>query len=198
MPRLPVLALAVLAACASAPRGVPVQMASPLPTSLDLAAAYRPEGQVYAAFGRGAGVTVSYGANGVVGPGTSIQRNREGKWGGTIAGNPVLLEAGDGTLRGAGIDLTVRRDGDALLVSGLWRNTRLDLSFRASRIQGTPGAGCSLDLRPPDDGPIWRGMLACPAMDVASMQLDGAAMELPDVALPQFLLAFLATLPETP
>ena len=39
-----------------------------------------------------------------------------------------------------------------LLVARLWRNARMDLDFRKEHIGGTPGAGCSIDLRP-SEGP---------------------------------------------
>lgn len=197
MHRVHLLVLLLATACAGAPRGVPLPMAAPPPTSVDLGGTYRPEGEVSCSIGRSAGVTNSYGRYRVVGPTTSLARNLEGKWGGTIAGEPVLLEVRDGTIRGAGVELTVRRDGDALLVAGLWRNARLDLAFRKDHIGGTPGAGCSLDLRP-SEGTVWRGFLACPNPDAAFLRLDGAAMEIPDLAMPQWLFAFLGALPEGP
>ena len=195
--RLAALALLLVTACATAPRGVPLAMGSPPPTRIDLASAYQPEGEVFAAYGRSAGATNSYGRYRVVGPGTSLSRNLEGRWGGTLSGQSVLLEVEDGRIRGAGVELTVRRDGDALLVSGLWRNARMDLDFRKEHIGGTPGAGCSIDLRPSEGG-VWRGFLACPNPDVASVRLAGAAIDVPDVAMPQWLLAFLGALPEGP
>lgn len=197
MSRFPALVLILSTACATAPRGVPLAMNGPAPTSVDLAGTYRPEGEVFAAYGRGVGVTNSYGRYRVVGPNTSLSRNPEGRWGGTLGGQSVLLDVGDGRIRGAGVELTVRRDGDEILVSGLWRNARMDLAFREDHIGGTPGAGCSLDLRP-SEGSAWRGMLACPNPDVAVVRFDGAAAELPGVAMPQWLFAFLGTLPEAP
>jgi hypothetical protein len=109
----------------------------------------------------------------------------------------MLLEVGDGFIRGAGVELTVRRDGDALLVSGLWRNARMELDFQKDHIGGTPGAGCSLDLRLSEGG-SWRGFLACPTPDTAILRLDGSAMDVPDVTLPPWLFAFLGALPEGP
>ena len=125
MSRLLAPALLLAAACATAPRGAPLAMGSPPPTSVDLASAYQPEGEVFATYGRGAGVANSYGRNRVVGPGTSLSRNLEGRWGGTLSGHSVLL-------------------------------------------------------------------------DVAVLRLAGAAVDVPDVAMPQWLLAFLGALPETP
>ena len=197
MSRLAVVALVLATACATAPRGVPLAMGGPAPTSIDLSGSYRPEGEVFATFGRGAGVTNSYGRYKVVGPYTSLSRNLEGRWGGTLGGQSVLLDVEDGRVRGAGVELTVRRDGDALLVSGLWRNARMELELRPGHIGGTPGAGCSLDLRP-SEGNSWRGFLACPNPDVAIARFDGAASDVPDVAMPQWLFAFLGTLPEGP
>ena len=197
MPRIPALALFLVTACAGAPRGAPLPMATPAPSSVDLAGTYLPEGEVFFSVGRGAGVTNSYGRNRVAGPTTSLSRNLEGKWGGTLSGQPVLLEVGDGFVRGAGVELTVRRDGEALLVSGLWRNARMELAFRKDHVGGTPGAGCSIDLRPSDGGP-WRGFLACPTPDTAILRLHGSAGDVPDVTMPQWLFAFLGALPEGP
>jgi hypothetical protein len=190
-------ALILLAACATAPRGVPLAMGGSPPTSVDLSGEYRPDGEIHATVGRGVGVENSYGRYRVVGPRTSLSVNQQGRWGGTLAGETVLLDVSDGRIRGAGVDLSVRRDGGALRVSGLWRNARLDMTFESDHIRGTPGGGCSLDLRPA--GSItWRGFLACPTQDLAVFQLDGAAGDLPDVAMPQWLFAFLGALPEGP
>ena len=197
MSRTLALALLLATACAGAPRGVPLSMTTPPPSRMDLAGTYRAEGEVFLSVGRGAGVTNSYGRDRVAGPTTSLSRNLEGKWGGTLGGQPVLLEVGDGFIRGSGVELTVRRDGDALLVSGLWRNARMDLAFRTDHIGGTPGAGCSLDLRP-SEGAAWRGFLACPTPDAAILRLDGSAMDVPDVTMPSWLFAFLGALPEGP
>jgi hypothetical protein len=197
MPRslLPLLLLA--AACASAPRGTPLPMGGPPPSSLELAAPYRSEGEVFVAFGRTSGITNSYGGYRVVGPNTSLSMNSEGRWGGTIAGQPALLDVTPGRITGAGVDLQVRRDGEAVAVTGLWRSARLDMTFKPDHIGGTPGSGCSLDLRPAGDS-FWRGFIGCPSMDAAVVQLTGAAADVPDVAMPQWLFAFLAALPEAP
>jgi hypothetical protein len=198
MPRPLLLPLLLLAsACASAPRGTPLTMGGAPPSSLDLAGEYRREGEIHAAIGRGAGVTNSYGRYRVVGPDTSFSVNAQGRWGGTIARQAVLLDVAPGRITGAGVDLDVRRDGEALVVTGLWRNARLDMTFKADHIGGTPGAGCSLDLRPAG-ATTWRGFLGCPSMEAAVFQLEGAAADVPDVAMPQWLFAFLAALPEGP
>jgi hypothetical protein len=167
------------------------------PTSVEVASGYRADGEVYTSFGRSAGVTNSYGRNRVVGPNTSLSRNTEGRWAGTLGGQTVLLEVGPGRIRGAGVELTVVKVAEGFAVSGLWRNARLDLTFGKDRISGTPGGGCSLELQPAA-GNAWRGFFACPATEVAVLQLDGAALDYPDVELPQWLLAFLGTLPEGP
>jgi hypothetical protein len=167
-------------------------MDAPPPTGVEAASAYRPEGQVHAAYGRGAGVTNSFDRNRVVGPATSLARNAEGRWGGTIGGQAVLLDAGAGRIQGAGVELSVRRDGGALLVSGLWHGARLDLEFRKDLITGTPGGGCSIELRPAQGG-TWRGLYACPNPDVAVLELEGAAADVPEVPLPAWLFAFLGT-----
>jgi len=194
---LPAALLCTLAACATAPRGAPVAMDASRPTAMDLASTYRPDGEIYGQFGRAAGVTNSYGRYRVVGPTTSLSYTAQGLWGGRIGGDDVLLEAKDGRISGAGVDLRVTREGGALLVSGLWRRARLDLTLTDVRIQGTVGGGCSLDLHPAS-GTSWRGLFGCPGPDQAAIALDGAAMEVPDVAMPQWLFAFLGTLPEGP
>ena len=197
MPRTIAFLILALSACASAPRGAPVAMDGEAPTSVEVASSYRPDGDVYTSFGRSPGVTNSYGKNRVVGPNTSLSRNTQGRWAGTLAGQNVLLEVGEGRIQGAGVELTVVKAAEGFAVSGLWRNARLDLTFGKDRISGTPGGGCSLDLQPAA-GNTWRGLFACPATDVAVLQLDGAALDYPEVALPQWLFAFLGTLPEGP
>jgi len=189
--------LCILAGCATSQRGSPVAMGATPPTAMELAATYRPDGEIFGLFGRGAGVSNSYGRYRVVGPTTSLGYTSQGRWGGRIGGDDVLLEAKDGRISGAGVDLFVTREGGAILVSGLWRRVRLDLTFTSDRIQGTPGAGCAIDLHP-SSGTSWRGLYGCPNLEPATISLDGAAMEVPDVAMPQWLFAFLGTLPEGP
>ena len=186
-----------LSACATAPRGTPVAMGATPPTAMELAATFRPEGEIYGQYGRAAGITNAYGRYRVVGPTTSLSYTSQGLWGGRIGGDDVLLEAKDGRISGAGVDLRVTREGGSLLVSGLWRRARLDLTFTDVRIEGTIGGGCSIDLHP-GPGTSWRGLFGCPNPEQAMIALEGAAMEVPDVPLPQWLFAFLGTLPEGP
>ncbi|MEI7705878.1 MAG: hypothetical protein WCK73_14920 [Deltaproteobacteria bacterium] len=197
MTRVPLLALLLLAACASAPRGAPLAMDASPPTAAALRMSYRSDGAIYLAVGRAAGITNSYGANQVVGPNTSLARNSQGRWAGTLGGQTTMLEVSSGRIQGAGVDLTVLRQGEELLVSGLWRNARLELRFQKDQVTGTPGAGCSIDLNLVE-GKGWRGFLACPNPDAASMELEGAANDIPDAAMPQWLFAFLGAFPEGP
>ncbi len=197
LPTVIAVAASALCACASAPRGVPVAMDSSPPSALDMAGRFQAEGEIYAAYGRTPGVTNAYSRYRVVGPRTSLAYSKDGKWGGTVSGREVLLTASAGRIRGAGVDLEVTRDGEELVVQGLWQGQRIDLTVRDDAIRGTPGLGCSLSLRP-SESTWWRGFLACPAQDMAAVRLDGAAGEVPNVPMPQWLFAFLGTLPEGP
>ncbi len=195
MNRLAPVLLLALAACASAPRGTPVYMSSTPPTPGELDTRYVATGEIFSAYGRDVGLTNSYGTYQVVGPRTSLSYTREGKWGGTLAGEPLLVSVSSGRITGADVNLEVRRDGEEIRVTGLWHGTRLDLGFRPDGITGNPGRNCSLSLRPAE-GTWWRGFLGCPNLDTATIRLERAASELPDVAMPQWLFAFLAGLPE--
>jgi hypothetical protein len=161
------------------------------PSALEAAGAFRPEGEVHLAAARSAGTTTAYGRWRVVGPTASLSLNAEGQWGGTLKGEPLLVAARDGRIIGAGVDLDVRREGRVVRVQGLFRQQRVDLSLSEDAVSGTPGGGCSLELKP-GEGMRWTGILGCPATEVLAMELRGAAGSLPDVPLPQWLLAFLA------
>jgi hypothetical protein len=187
------LAATLLAACATGPRGVPVAMDATPPSALEAGTPFRPEGEIFLAPARTAGTTTAYGRWRVVGPNASLSVNAQGQWGGTLKEEPLLLTARDGRITGAGVELDAWREGSSIRVRGLWRKERLDLTFSPDGIRGTPGAGCSLDLQP-GEGLRWNGFLGCPGPDLLVMELRGTAGSLPDVPLPQWLLAFLAGL----
>lgn len=197
MNRLAPALLLALAACASAPRGTPLYMDSTPPTRGQLDTRYESTGEIFSSYGRDVGLSTTYGRYQVVGPQTGLSFTLEGKWGGTLGGQPFLVQATPGRITGGDVNLEVRRDGEEIRVSGFWRGSRLDLGIRPDGITGKLGRSCSLTLRPAE-GTWWRGFLGCPNLDPASIRLERAASELPDVAMPQWLFAFLAGIPELP
>ena len=190
--RLLSLAALALAACAGAP-AVPV----PMPTSAegDGEVIFLPLGSV--------GYGAAFDTHRVVGPNVNMAATPEGVWGGDLRGRNVVLEIGDGRLLGAAFDLAVEREGDAIRLSGLLGNRRVNLKVSPREIQGTLDGGvCSFDLSLESPG-RYQGFLSCPAprgeslpiVTSASLRLVGEAARLDQPMLPQLALALLAVLP---
>jgi hypothetical protein len=148
----------------------------------------------------------------VMGPTVSMALTPEGVWGGDLRGRNVVLEISEGRLRGAGFDVSVERDGDALHLAGLVGDRRVNVQISSKRFQGTLGiTGCSFDLPAATQG-SYQGFLSCPVprtpgvstaasgqrlpvVTSASLRLAGNAARLDPPVLPQLALALLAVLP---
>jgi len=191
-------ASAALVAC-STPSAV---MMTPPPTSSP------PPGQPFQATGgvafdaQGLGARVEYGPWGVTGPGVELVYAGGGQWSGRLDGADVRISTSWGRIYAPGLDIRVSQSGKELIVRGAWYGRHVDLTVSTTRLSGSPDGGtCSFRFTAAGPG-LLAGELGCGGADGGkgsasngSLRLAGEAALLPEVLMPQFVLALLCALP---
>ncbi|HVP68357.1 MAG TPA: hypothetical protein VMT17_13970 [Anaeromyxobacteraceae bacterium] len=194
-----VAAAAITLVACSAPSAV---LMTPPPTSSP------PKGQPFQATGgvsfdaQGVGATVEYGPWGVTGPGVELVYAGGGQWAGHLDGTEVRISTTWGRIYGPGLDVLVNRSGRDLVIRGAWFGKAVDFTIGIDRLAGSPdGGACSLNFSAAGPG-LLAGELGCGAAGGAkasvsrgSLRLAGEAAMIPDVLMPQFVLALLSALP---
>jgi hypothetical protein len=150
----------------------------------------------------GLGTAIAYGPWRVSGPGIELRYAGDGNWTGRISGADVQVHAQSGLVTGPAIQLDLVQDGSSLAIRGTWTGHRVDLTVGRLGLVGTlEKGGCDIQLRPVETG-TFAGPLGCPARaggarttSEGTLRLDGEALLVPDVLLPQFVLALLSALP---
>ena len=151
----------------------------------------------------GMGASVAYGPWRVVGAGIDVTYAGGGRWAGRLSGDDVVLATSSGRVTGPGTDLALSRSGKDLLLRGTWARRKLDLAVGPERLVGSPdGGSCSFRFAATGPGRL-EGDLGCSGASGgkassahAALALDGEAVLVPDVLMPQFVLALLAALPQ--
>jgi hypothetical protein len=157
----------------------------------------------------GVGTRVAYGPWGVRGPGIDVSYAGQGDWVGRLGDAEVRFDTADGVVSGPWGVLEVQRRGAQLLVRGQWSRRKVDLTVGQDRLRGgVDGGACTFDLGPAEAGTppepgVLTGTLGCsgapgggpPTSSQGMLRLGGEAVLLPEVLLPQFVLALLAALP---
>ncbi len=150
----------------------------------------------------GVGSSTSYGPWQVKGAGLDLAYAGNGAWTGTWNGAAVRLVASEGRLQGPGTELLIEQHDGALSMRGSWAGRSVDVTVGKKGLRGRldPG-GCSLELEPAEFGTL-TGPVGCPGgtgkgatSATGTLRLQGEAVLVPGVLLPQFVLALLASLP---
>jgi len=150
----------------------------------------------------GAGSSASYGPWQVKGAGIALAHSGNGAWTGTWNGTAVRLVASQGRLQGPGTELLIEQHDGALSMRGSWAGRAVDVTVGKKGLRGRldPG-GCTLELAPAEVG-ILSGPVGCPGgagrdatSAIGTLRLQGEAVLVPGVLLPQFVVALLASLP---
>jgi hypothetical protein len=150
----------------------------------------------------GLGSTVSYGPWRVTGAGLDLSYGGGGAWTGTWNGAAARFVASQGRVQGPGTELLVEQHDDSLSMRGTFGGRSVDVRIGRAGLRGRvdPG-GCTLELAPAPDG-ILSGPVGCPGSAgkaatsaAGALRLQGEAVLVPAVLLPQFVLAVLASLP---
>ena len=191
MRRPALIAAALLAACAT-PKVTPL----PMPSA-------EGSGEISFVPTGSAGTSAAFDQTRVFGPMVNMEASAEGVWGGDLRGQSVVLDVSEGRLRGAGLEMAVEREGDALRLGGLVRSRRVSLRLSPKFLTGTvDGGACSFDMRLASPG-VYRGSVSCSprrsqrlsSVPTATLRLAGDAARVESPVLPQFVLALLAVLP---
>ena len=179
--------LGLAAGCATTSSGTPVPMSQPA-GELAPGAAFAPIGELVFSDGRGA----AYDAYRVQGPRVNMTYASNGAWSGLLDGRNVMVTAAAGKITGAGGTLYVNREGDQLTIRGQWMQRSISLVVSAAALKGRTGeVGPSFDFTRTARN-VMSGQMG---VGRGGVELRGEAQQVPEVAMPQFVLALLATLP---
>jgi hypothetical protein len=147
----------------------------------------------------GLGTAVAYGPWRVSGPGIELRYAGGGAWTGKLSDADVRISAQQGLVTGPGIQLRLEQVGDAIAIRGTWSGRGVELTVGRQGLVGSlEQGGCTIQLRPSDSA-TFTGPLGCTGSvgsgNQGTLRLDGEAVLVPDVLLPQFILALLSALP---
>jgi hypothetical protein len=182
------------AGCATVPAGQPLSMRPPEAVTGD-APEFVDQGRIQFTPMGSPGASAAWDARSVRGPAVNMTLTDEGLWGGTIRNRAVLLRAGGGRITGEGTNLYVTQEGPVVHVQGMWANTMLRIDVSPTTLSASPTAGvCGIEMALAPDG-YWRGFGGCGGrLSYTWMTLHGVAGD-PSAEMPQWLFAFLASLP---
>jgi len=114
----------------------------------------------------------------------------------------VRISAQQGLLTGPATQLRLNQDGSTLSIRGTWSGRGLDITVGRLGLRGTmEQGGCTIQLQSAGAYTL-SGTLGCsgrpdgvPSSSQGSLRFGGEAVLVPDVLLPQFILALLSALP---
>jgi hypothetical protein len=148
------------------------------------------------------GSAVTYGPWSLKGEGIGLAYAGGGAWAGTWNGAPARFTASTGLILGPGTLLTNEQRDDGLRIHGTWAGRAVDITVRRLELGWASEQGrCTYRLAPA--GSIGLSVpVGCSARDGSpatssqgTLRLLGEALLVPDVLLPQFVLALLSVLP---
>jgi hypothetical protein len=133
--------------------------------------------------------SAAYDAGHVRGPRVNMTLSKDGTWGGNLLGKDVVLTVKPDRITGAGVNLAVSRTADLLTVEGLISGIRVKVKATRDELVARVGNGQLECTRRPDG--YWA--LKGGPDRVAAIRLKGTADRLPDVPLPQWILALVGS-----
>jgi hypothetical protein len=134
--------------------------------------------------------TAAYDATRVRGPKVNMALTKDGKWGGSIQGQDVLLEVKPGRISGAGVNLVVSQDATTVSAEGLLSGIRVRVKATKDSFVGRVGDRQVECERRADGYWILRGGPA----GMAAIRFKGTADKMPDVPMPQWIFAIIGAI----
>lgn len=178
---LPAIAQAP-AAKPDAPPAAPAAKAAPAAQAPE--ADYVPTGEIRIR------LSASYDATRVRGPNTNLTLGSDGRWAGRIAGQSTRLQVTPTRITGAGITLTVTREGDRLSVQGTAAGARVRIVATKTTLDAQAGDRRFNGTRDADGN--WRQ--ANQAGGATNFRFTGSAGDPLTAPEPQWILALIAAL----
>lgn len=170
------------AAKPDAPAAAPAPKAAP-PTQAP-EADYVPTGEIRIR------LSASYDATRVRGPNTNLTLASDGRWAGRVSGQAVRLQATPTRINGAGVTLTVTRDGDTLTVQGTSAGARVRIVATKTTLDVSVGKRSFNATRDADGN--WRQ--ANQASGATNFRFTGSASDPLTAPYPQWVLALVAAM----
>jgi len=134
--------------------------------------------------------SAAYDSTRVRGPNVNMALTRDGSWGGNLLRKDVLLQVTPDRISGAGVNLVVSRDANAISVEGLISGIRVRVKASRDSFVGRVGDRQVECTRSPDG--IW--FLSGGASRVAAIRFKGTADRIPDVPMPQWIFAVIGSI----
>jgi hypothetical protein len=134
--------------------------------------------------------SAAYDATRVRGPRVNMALTRDGRWGGNVLDADVILEVRPDRISGAGVNLVVTRDAGTLAVEGLVSGVRVRVKATRDELVARVGQRQIECVRSPAGTWVLRGG----SQRVEAIRLKGSADRIPDVPLPQWILALIGAL----
>ena len=150
----------------------------------------------------GIGSAVTYGPWRLKGEGIDLAYTGENGWAGTWNGSSARFTASTGLLQGPGTLLTIEQRDGGLRIHGTWAGRTVDIAVGRLELSGSAEQGrCTYGLAQAGSVGL-SGPIGCSARDGSpatssqgTLRLLGEAVLVPNVLLPQFVLALLSVLP---
>jgi hypothetical protein len=134
--------------------------------------------------------TAAYDATRVRGPKVNMALTRDGKWGGSLQGQDVLLEVKPDRISGAGVNLVVSQDATTVSVEGLLSGIRVRVKATKDSFVGRVGDRQVECVRRADG--YW--ILSGGPSNIAAIRFKGTADRTPDVPMPQWIFAVIGAI----
>jgi hypothetical protein len=132
--------------------------------------------------------SAAYDATRVRGPNVNMSVTKDGHWGGNLLTKDVMLKVAPDRITGAGVNLVVKQDANALSVEGMISGIRVRLKATAKDFVGRVGNRQVECSREPD------GYCYMSGGRTASMRFKGTASQWPDVPMPQWVFAVIGSI----
>ena len=134
--------------------------------------------------------SASYDATRVRGPRVNMAVTKDGRWGGNLLSDDVMLEIKPDRISGAGVNLVVKRDPTTISVEGLISGIRVRVKATRDTLVARVGDR-QVECTRSAEG-YWH--VTGGAANIAVIQLKGTANKLPDVPMPQWIFALIGAI----
>ena len=193
--RFAVLAASFVVLACATPSGTPIPV-TPLAPGETKPRDFKASGEVFFVTTGGTGTSAAFSDFRIVGPRANMTLDKNGQWGGDIAGKNLILSVQPGRITGDGVNLFVVRKGTTVSVQGMFGQRQVWVTLKPNEIQGTTDSSrCSFDLNLRSPGVFTGGVGCGGTLGMSTLELTGEAANIENPTLPQLVLALIDVLP---